>query len=166
MKLSKIEIIETLNLACAELGEVNKRDILLSYGVASTLYGLRKVTEDIDAYVPQALFDLIKEQSDEIVLLPPCGRHGKTEQATWKGIDWFLNNRDTQPKVIIMYGYSVVTKTQLIYDRLDMGREKDARDLNSLRAEIRLLPQADRDRAYAMLQTYQGTATSIFTSKR
>lgn len=157
--LNKEQYLAKLNAAVESLG-FDKREVCIVYGGASLLHDLRKTTNDVDVEIPVSYWNLLIENGCEVKVLPAVDGLPETKQITYMDVDFHILPVGKERRLVIMHGYGVVNRLQLLRDRIAYGREKDVGDIYKLKAESRFLTACDRSRMWSIQSAYRGTATA------
>ena len=100
-------------------------------GAAMVLYGLREQTEDIDLGCSAALAGRLEAKGCPVRRTPDGKRCFRYDDKVEIFEEWL---RDT---TVLLDGYRVVSPEGLLEMKLALGREKDRRDIELLRAFLR-----------------------------
>lgn len=129
--LNKQDIVREYHKAVKEPG-IQPQDMLVGAGGACVLYGVRMQTEDIDADVPDALFDKLLKTNKYKLSYFQMGSVSVEVLEYNAVIDLHRWSSATQTSVVEgVHCYSV---EQVLQQKLRLNRPKDQADITALKA--------------------------------
>lgn len=118
----------------ADKYKLDRSEIMIVGSCAAVLNGIETYVNDIDTLIGFTNMDrifYIKEATE--VLLPTCGNMEGSPMFTLDKVDFVLHSSfDTCYPTFNHRKFKVLTKLGLLQYRLDLGREKDLKDIFAL----------------------------------
>lgn len=132
--LKKQDIIREYLKAVKELG-IPAHDMLVGAGGACVLYGVREQTEDIDADVPDALFDKLLKTNKYRLSYFQMGSVSVEVLEYNSVID--LHRRSAATQASVVEGVHCYSVEQVLQQKLRLNRPKDQVDITALKALLK-----------------------------
>lgn len=129
--LKKQDIIREYHKAIKEL-DINPADVLVGAGGACVLYGVREQTEDIDADVPDELFDKLLKTNKYRLSYFQMGSVAVEVLEYNSVID--LHRRSAATQTSVVEGVHCYSVQQVLQQKLRLNRPKDQADITALKA--------------------------------
>lgn len=127
--LNRKDIIREYHKAVRELG-INPADMLVGAGGACVLYGVREQTQDIDADVPDALFDKLLKTNKYKLSYFQMGSVSVEVLEYNEVID--LHRRSAYTQSSVVEGVHCYSVQQVLQQKLRLNRPKDQEDIVKL----------------------------------
>ena len=150
--------LNELNYAC-NFFDIDPADVTVSHGGASLFHGLRDSTNDIDVSVSKESYQKVLNAGYKPSLIPALGDLPAWELISFGNVDFHLHRH--VPETIMLHGFKVTTKLQLLKDRIDLGRKQDISDINLMKELHTSLDSVYKHRLW-LLQNDSAVSVSAF----